>query len=91
MKILGEASGDEQARCIWRLSSSITRVRVGDQGASRISEWSSSHPLSEHRVEDITTWLKQQYPRGVPREQRCSAPTLAATASARHLITRFDV
>lgn len=38
----------------------------GDQGASRISEWSSSHPLSEHRVEDIMTWLKQQYPRGVP-------------------------
>ena len=38
----------------------------GDAGKGRVAEWASTHPLSEHRKDDIMKWIKQEFPDGLP-------------------------
>ncbi len=55
----------------------------GDRGKSRVSEWASSHPLSEHRVSDIMNWISQQYPHDVPSESLSCRRLRAASHTLR--------
>ena len=38
----------------------------GDAGKGRVAEWASTHPLSDHRKDDIMKWIKQEFPDGLP-------------------------
>ena len=61
---------------------------AGDKGKSRVSEWASSHPLSEHRVSDIMKWIKQQYPHDVPSESLSFRRLCAASPHTHCLLFR---
>jgi predicted Zn-dependent protease len=46
----------------------VMEILRGASKSGRQPEWMSSHPLPENRLQEIASWVKQQFPNGIPEQ-----------------------